>query len=181
MDSTLVERIRAGDDGAFEAMFRDYYERLCLFTTGLVRSPETAEEIVQEVFLNIWTNRHGWQVRSGIAAYLYGAARNRALNHLQHLKVERLHEERTVREAQAFHAPGVPAADDVLLRQQTAEAVRAAIEQLPERARLAVTLRWQHQLRHAEIAEVMGISVKGVENQLARALVMLRRHLRPDS
>jgi RNA polymerase sigma-70 factor (ECF subfamily) len=180
MDISWVERIRAGDEHAFEAMFRQYHEQLCRFTAALVRSPEAAEEIVQEVFLNIWSNRHAWQVRSGITAYLYGAARNRALNHLEHLRVERAHEERALHE-QDIAPGGAPPADETLLREQTAAIVRRAIELLPERARLAVILRWQHQLRHAEIAEVMGISVKGVEHQLSRALDMLRRHLGAES
>lgn len=180
MDSSWVDRIRAGDERAFEAMFRHYHERLCRFAAALVRSPETAEEIVQDVFLNVWSSRHDWQVRSGITAYLYGAARNRALNYLAHRRIERAHEQRALRE-QAMAPVATPPADESLVRRQTAAAVQEAIDQLPERARLVVTLRWQHQLRHAEIAEVMGISVKGVENQLSRALEMLRRHLGPDS
>jgi RNA polymerase sigma-70 factor (ECF subfamily) len=57
------------------------------------------------------------------------------------------------------------------------DAVRRAIDRLPPRARMAVQLRWEGELKYAEIAEVMGISVKGVENQLSRAMEALRRLL----
>ena len=71
--------------------------------------------------------------------------------------------------------------DHLLETAELQQQVNAALESLPERCRLVMHLRWREQLSYAEIAEVMGISVKGVENQLARGLERLREVLGPRS
>src|SRR5215207_2149794 len=76
-----VERIRAGDEAAFEALFRALAPGLCTLVTRYVHSRDIAEEIVQDLFLDIWTRRAELAIDRSIAAYLFGAARNRALNH----------------------------------------------------------------------------------------------------
>jgi RNA polymerase sigma-70 factor (ECF subfamily) len=176
----LAAAITAGDERALESLFRAHYGALCSFVHGLVASRETAEELVQTVFLNVWTKREALDVRESMRAYLFGAARNLAINHLERARLER-------RWAQGAGAAGDAAAADAALMSspapgpdvalessETARVVQRAIAGLSERAQLAVRLRWEHQLSYAEIAEVMGISVKGVEVQLARAREVLR-------
>ena len=70
----LIEQIQAGDEAAFETLFRIYYEALNDFVRRKVDRPEVAEELVQNVFLNLWRRRRAWQPRHSIKAYLYGAA-----------------------------------------------------------------------------------------------------------
>jgi RNA polymerase sigma-70 factor (ECF subfamily) len=175
-DAAWIARVRAGDRPAFEAIFRAYYAALCDYATSYVHAPDVAEEIVQTVFLNVWADRARWVPREGARAYLFGAVRNGALNHRRHARVEdRLLEPGAI-DAGVLRAEP-PLADAELEAREDAGRVRAAVARLPERGRLAVELRWTHGLRHAEIAEVMGISVKGVEHQLARSLAALRRML----
>jgi RNA polymerase sigma-70 factor, ECF subfamily len=172
------ERIRDGDEAAFEAAFHLYYGPLCDFVERHVRDPQATEEIVQEVFLRVWTRRGELAVRESLRAYLYGAARNRALSHLKRRGVERRWAEAAERQPElAVLGSAPPSPDDELRSREIAAAVQNAIERLPERARLVAALRWQHQLSHAEIAEAMGITVKGVENQLGRAARALRKSL----
>lgn len=172
-------RVRAGDEAAFERIFREHYATLCSFAESLVRSRESAEEMVQSVFLNVWTNRARWEVRGSVRAYLFGAMRNQALNHLKRGRLEHAWaEEATKDDIESLHGSFEDPARGVEVDEMAA-AVRAAIERLPPRARMAVHLRWERQLKHAEIAEAMGISVKGVENQLSRALAALRGLLEP--
>lgn len=177
-DSALLPRIRAGDRDAFEALFRAHYPDLCRFAASRVGSPDAAEDVVQEVFFRVWSRRAEWEVTGSVRAYLYGAVCNRALNLLEQRETHRRGHERAGREGSA---PGMgeaqPAADERLQAEESAAEVRRAVAALPERAREVVTLRWQHGLRYAEIAGIMGISVKGVENQLARSLRALREHL----
>jgi len=175
LDADVVRRVRAGDTTELERIFRAHYAALCDFVRRYVRSRETAEELVQDVFFNIWTNRDRWEVRETLTAYLYGAARNRALNHLRHERTARRWEERAM-DQRSDPAAGSQAPDvlDLLESEEAIGTLQRAIAALPERARAVVVLRWQHQLRYAEIAEAMGISVKGVENQLARAMKALR-------
>jgi RNA polymerase sigma-70 factor (ECF subfamily) len=174
----LVERVRAGDERAFEQIFRSRYGSLCGFANTFVHSPETAEEIVQTVFLNIWANRQRWEVHGTLRAYLFGAVRNQALNHVKRGQLERSWAASAVSDEGVLELHGsLPEAAVSVEAEELAAAVRRAIDNLPPRARMAVQLRWEGELKHAEIAEVMGISVKGVENHLSRAMEALRRLL----
>jgi len=177
----LVERIRGGDEAAFEAVFAAHYAALCDFTRSLVGATDgaadVAEDVVQAVFVGVWSRRETWSPTDGggVRAYLFAACRNRALDHLRH------------RQVVARKAPQIAAAarDEAAERQERpgvaleAEELHAhlsrAVHALPERRRLVVILRWQHQLTNGEIARVLGISEKGVETQFGRALAALRK------
>lgn len=173
-EPALIARVRAGDRGAFEGLFHAYYPLLHAFVTSYVRAPDVAEEIVQDVFLNIWVNRTTWTVRDGIRSYLYGSARNRALSYLRHEGVTARWEMRAATESE--HT--VPSSGDTLEATEWQALVARAIDRLPARRRMAYLLRWQHRMSYAEIAEQMGISVKGVEVALAKALQTLRDDLK---
>src|SRR5213594_4269648 len=82
-------RIRAGDLGAFEALYRGYWERLYAFAFRYLRSKEDAEEIVQEVFLRIWRGRAHWVPAGAVRNYLYLAVRNAARDRLERAAVAR--------------------------------------------------------------------------------------------
>jgi RNA polymerase sigma-70 factor (ECF subfamily) len=170
-DEDAIARIRAGEDAAFEALFREYHAPLCRFAYSILRSRHLAEEVVQEVFLALWSRRASWHVDGTVRSYLYGAARNRALNHLKRARIEQKWREATPPPPADHTAPDPSESSEV------SALVQGAIAGLPERCRLVMTLRWQHQLKHVEIAEALGISIKGVENQLRRGLDLLRRSL----
>jgi RNA polymerase sigma-70 factor, ECF subfamily len=169
-----VEKVRNGDHDAFQAMFCSYYAPLVSFVNGYLRSQALAEEVVQEVFLQVWKNRERWVVRDSPRAYLYGAARNHALDQLRRRRVAERWRTHTLQTPDALDpkAPGTPETE--LEDAELGEAIDRAIASLPERARMAATLRWRHQLSYAEIAEAMGITAKGVENQLGRVAKTLR-------
>src|SRR6266545_605005 len=179
-DATLVARLRAGEEAAFEQVFRRYYNPLCVFVTRYVGAPDLAEELVESVFARIWEQRLGWDVRGSLTAYLYAAVRHRALDHRRHEAIEGRMRERTHREGPVPGMGQAQSGSEQLCEANELEAaVRAAIERLPERCRMVFTLRWQHQLSYAEIAETLGIATKTVETQMNRALKALREPLRP--
>ncbi len=179
-DDALVARVRASDAAAFEVVYRAYYEPLCVFVVGYVRSRAVAEELVQDMLCSIWERRAEWDVRDTVRTYLYRAARNRAVDHLRHGHVVRLWEANVAREATV---PGmgqdVETADQRARTTELAIAIRAAVAALPDRCRQVYVLRRQHHLSTAEVAAVLGISAKGVETQLTRALKVLRERLDP--
>jgi RNA polymerase sigma-70 factor (ECF subfamily) len=177
-DSGLAARLRAGETAAFEELFRAYHAPLCTFVHGFVDSPAIAEDIVQSIFLSLWTGHERLEFRTSLRAYLFGAARNRALDHLKRGRVERRWAEAAQRESDAAaDVHDVPEAQARLESEDLERALREAVARLPERAQLVVALRWQQGLSHAEIAEALGISVKGVEIQITRALRALREIL----
>lgn len=173
----VVARIRAGDDAAFESVFRAYYEALCAFCYRYVKSSERAEDLVQDVFGALWTARASLEIRTSLRAYLYAAVRNRALNLRKHdTVVDDWERDESDDDVRLLHPkPAQP--DELLDRAQLEAQLAAAFEALPERCALVMRLRWQEQLSYAEIAESLGITVKGVEKQLSRGLQALRSQL----
>src|SRR5690625_3492954 len=85
----LVRQIRSGNKEAFELLYRSCFTGLCQFIERYVDMPAISEELVQELFYDIWVRRKTWNPRGGARAYLFKAARNRALDYLKHRKVER--------------------------------------------------------------------------------------------
>src|SRR2546427_13307097 len=83
-----TERIRAGDEAAFEAMFRTYYDRLCRYVAPYLGSRDAAEDAVQGVFVRIWEDRARWAV-SDLPHYLYAAVRRRAISQIRRTAVRR--------------------------------------------------------------------------------------------
>jgi RNA polymerase sigma-70 factor (ECF subfamily) len=169
----LAARIRAGDARALEVLFRDHYAALCDFAMRYVGAG-AAEDLVQDLFADLWARRADWTLRESVRAYLFAAVRNRALNLRKREAVERDWErEETASEVPSLHRTPETTLDR-LEREELSARVGAAVESLPERCRLVMHLRWRERLPHAEIAAVMGISVKGVEMQLSRGLKALR-------
>lgn len=161
--------------GAVEAAFRKYYARLCDFVDGYVQSPEVASDLVQDLFVNLWERYEGGNPPLLTPAYLYTAARNRALKHLRQRRVVARWAER---EALGPVRSG-PRADERLRTREVADAVRRAIAQLPDRRREIFLMSREQDLSYAAIAETLGISVKTVETQMWRALKALRQSLAP--
>ena len=175
--SEILDRLRFGDESAFEELFREHYEGLVAFATRYAGTAAAAEELVQDLFADLWEKRGRWEIRTSLRAYLYSAVRNRALNVRRRAIVERDwadDEAHTDRPALQWSPPR---ADDAIVAGESAAELQRALESLPVRCRLTMQLRWFDQLSYAEIAETLGISVKGVENQLSRGLKALRDRL----
>lgn len=174
MSPSLVHRIRSGDVSAFAELFREFHAPLCEVVDSYVRSQSVAEEIVQDLFFVVWMRRDRLRADS-IRGYLFSAARNRALHHLRHQSVVRrwslwIDARPEVAGVSQVQSP----ADDVTEADERRRAVRAAVDRLPARSRLAFVLQWEHEMSNADIATAIGISIKGVEKLLAIA----RKHLR---
>lgn len=173
-EAELVARLKAGDESACEALFLAHFEGLWRFAHGYVRSRAVAEELVQEVFLQLWRDREKADLRGSLRAWLYAAVRNHALNHVRHERVvarlaDRMAGAETADEPPA--AMGAPLADvaiDLEAREMDAMVTRA-IAALPERRRVAMSLRWNQGLSAPEIARVIGTTPEAVRVLLTRA------------
>jgi RNA polymerase sigma-70 factor (ECF subfamily) len=156
-------------DAEVDRLFRDNYNQLCGFVYRYVRSHEIAEELVQDLFFNLWDRKRRGALIETHRSYLFTAARNLAINYLKRQGIEAAWRERAAREETRPQLP-----EDHLEANELASAVRAAIEGLPNRARLIFTMSRQQHLSNREIAQILGISVKTVEVQMGRALKSLR-------
>lgn len=168
-------RIRDGDIVAFESVFRTYHPQLCAFLYRYVRSKEIAEELVQDVFARLWEQRAVWPIRTSPRRYLYTAARNHAISWLRHTATERkLRDERPLELASERVPQGENGIERRVQADELARAIQQVIAHLPARCRVALTLRWHHELSYADIADVMGISIKTVEIYVTRGMKALR-------
>ena len=164
-------RIAAGDQLAFEGLFREHYKPLCAFACQYLREGDKAQDLVQDLFFRLWQDREKIQVTMSIKAYLFASVRNRCLNviatqgRVRSLDEETddLRQEEAVTEEERTHRLG---------------RVHAAIEALPEERRRIFKLSRYEGLKYQEIADRLGLSVKTVENQMGKALKTLREDLK---
>ena len=182
LELAWLERVRADDEQAFEALFDAYVEPLCAFAYSYVESQAAAQEIVQDLFCRLWERRRALEVPRSVHAYLYGATRNRAINYLRNRRVERAFLSRALGDetARQERLPAAPAEQEQKLNAEAlAEAVERAVAAMPVRCREVFTLTRDQQLTYTEVAAVLRISPKTVETHMGRALAFLRRRLGP--
>jgi len=170
-DDPIVAAIRAGDATAFEQLFRAQYAGLARFAHAVV--DDDATDVVEDVFAWLWESRARLRVHGSVTTYLYSAVRHRALNVARNRRKQLDLQSRFARdiaEATAPRSMNDNTDDDASL----ADAVRVVIARLPERRRVAITLRWEGGLSNAEIAEVLGVAPQSVANLIQRALADIR-------
>lgn len=176
-DGEHAAAIRRGDEATYAQVFAELYPPLCSYANRMLAAPDITEELVQDVFVKLWRNRATLFVQSSLKAYLYRAVRNAALNHIERRRTEQRWYREAVAEAEERARTNQPSGATYIEAAEVAAELDRAIERLPARCRQVVELRWRHGLKHAEIADALGISVKGVENHLARGLQALRSDL----
>jgi RNA polymerase sigma-70 factor (ECF subfamily) len=173
-DRDLLQRLASGDEAAYDAVFRAWYAPLVRFVEALLRQRDEAEEVAQEVMLELWQHRTQIDPERPVQAWLFRAARNRALNVIRHRKV---------RDASASTIGAMstaPTPSDALVNAHEMQAaMHEVLAELPPRCREVFTLSRAQGLRNAQIAEQLGVSVKAVEGHMARALRSFRERLAP--
>ena len=173
-ESDLLRRLSAGEQPAFDAIFRAHFAHLVSFAQGLLRDRSAAEDAAQEVMLELWRRKHVLDRDLSLKAYLLRSVRNRALNRLRHLHVRRDSEG----DVEALYDAPV-ASDQPVIARELSVAIAVAMRELPPRCREIFELSRAEGLTYAEIAEALGISQKTVEAQMGKALRILRERLAP--
>jgi RNA polymerase sigma-70 factor, ECF subfamily len=170
----LLLTLQAGDITAFEMIFKTYYQSLCNYAYSFVQDRDEAEEIVQSTFLSIWEKRDNLSIHTGVKPYLYAMVRNASLNVLKHEKIKQQH-------AAVEMAVAERSAESVtrtVMASELEERIYKAMNKLPEQCRLVFKLSRFEELKYAEIADQLNISIKTVENQMGKALKIMREQLK---
>lgn len=170
----LITTLRAGDIAAFEMLFRTYYQSLCNYAYTFVRDREEAEEVVQSTFTNVWEKRDNLSIHTGVKPYLYAMVRNACLNQLKHEKVKQQHAAMEI----AVGERSVESVSRTVEASELEHRILEAMSKLPEQCRLVFKLSRFEDLKYAEIADQLNISVKTVENQMGKALRVMREQLK---
>jgi len=159
--------IANGDQKKFSQMMELTSEELLWFAIGFLKNKEIAEEIVSDVYVNIWNNRAHLEKINNLKSYLFVSVRNGCLSHLRKVKNEKIISIDSVNE---FSFLPVEGPEDSLIEKEIIEQIYAAIETLPCKCKLAFTLAKINGLKYREIAEVLGITEKTVNNHLVLAV-----------
>ncbi len=176
-EQDILPQIHQGDPSAFNALFQLYGARLCAFAYRIVRSEDVAEELVQDVFLNIWAQRNKRRIDESVATYLYRAVRNRAYNHIRHERIARRHAETGVLSNWHVDAQSPMNHDAGIEQREIVASISRAIEAMPKRTREIFLMNREQGFTYAQIADIMNLSVKAVEYHMGRALAFLRLQL----
>ena len=169
-----IEQIRNGDKQAIESIFKTYYGPLCGYANKILNDIDFAEEIVQEIFFQLWQKRKDLPEIVSFKSYMYRSVHNACLNHIKHKKIEQKHSDHVIYVQENTVEDFVDLAETTELQ----EKIRIAIEKLPpERKKIFLMIRYDD-LKYSEVAEKLGISIKTVENQMGTALKLMRQELK---
>ncbi len=170
IDHQLMQQIKAGDNSAYDTLFRKYYSYLCMVVLRMTHSKEQAEDIVQEVFLDLWRKKEQIEINSAVKAYLHRSVVNKTLNKIRDKKLDFDRDEEKLQ--------SVPTMQHTPLQKMQGEelqnVIKTAFESLPEKCRIVFSMVKYEAMSYKETAEKLEISVKTVENQMSKALRIMR-------
>jgi RNA polymerase sigma-70 factor (ECF subfamily) len=156
---------------SFEQLYKSHYRSLRIAAANIINDQDAAHDIVQEVFLKFWHRRNDLAQILNHKAYLYKSVVNASITYLSKNKSN-------VRMMDLMiESPGNPGSD--LLAKELEYKIRSALENLPPKCRAVFVLSRYEDLRNKEIAGILGLSVKTVENQMTIALKKMKSDLRP--
>lgn len=163
------------DQEAFlESLFHTYYKILCRFSFRIVHDKDKAEDVVQTCFVNLWQKKDSINIQSSFKSYLYRSVYNRSIN--EYTRSRKIIQE----DISVLNEVSSSVSEDpelLLQAKETQQKIDQAISFMPDGCRTIFLLSREEQLSYKEIAETLGISVKTVENQMGKALRILREHL----
>ncbi|HYG01890.1 MAG TPA: RNA polymerase sigma-70 factor [Chryseosolibacter sp.] len=168
-DLEIITALNNGDENAFAEVYRRHASELIHFIHRSIPYKETCEEIVQDIFLTLWSRREQLTPTGTIRAYLYKSARHKIVDYVRHSIVKQKYEQH-YRLFEAVYEELPAETHD----QNVSEVIDATIAALPEKCQMAIRMRLHEDLSYQEIASRMKISVKTVEKHISAALKELR-------
>jgi RNA polymerase sigma-70 factor (ECF subfamily) len=157
----------------FEEMFKTHFRALHSYAFTIIREESHAEEIVQQVFYKVWERKKDLNINQSLKSYLYQSVYNESLNYLKHLKVKKAHQSYILSTSGEEESSS---SKKLMVKELEAKIVEA-LKLLPEQCRTIFQLSRFENLKYREIADQLGLSVKTVENQMGKALRIMRTHL----
>lgn len=174
-DHEILSLVHTDKEKAINALFKQYYNYMCHAVYKIIADSVTVEDVVQEVYYELWRKIDKIQIQTSLKAYLRRAAINKALNHIRDQKIkfdeeEKIHELDLVSREEG---------QQNLELQELQDVINAAIDSLPERCRIVFSMSRFENMSYKEIAQSLDISIKTVENQISNALKILRSSVYP--
>ncbi len=170
------KRLNASDRSAFGDLFRLLREELIRYVHRIVKDEALAHDLIQDVFISLWGLRTSLDPSRSLKAYIYQMAKNRAI---RHLRDERIHDEKhkIIKQQSSGKIPKREQPDAMVDVSTLSTRLKVWIEELPDRQREAILLSRFQGLSHREIADIMAISPRTVNNHIMRALTHLQHRI----
>jgi len=172
LEIELIEKLKDGNEKAFDDIFNTYYTPLCIYAKKYVEEIENAEEIVQDLFVKLWEKQNQLDINTSLKSYLYKSTYNSCLDFQKHLKIQQKYKDRVKEDPPEF----IDFCDN-LIELELEEKIKKAIDSLPKQCCKIFKLSRFENLKYKEIAEQLNISVKTVENQMGKALKILKEKI----
>lgn len=170
----LLRSLQKDQRNGISEIFKEYFDIVCMRIYRIIPERQIAEDLSQDVFLDLWRRRDTLNIKSTLKGYLLKSALNKSLNYIRDNKFELQQSDQLYKIQTNESSPQIK----LEIEEQQA-LVNAAINTLPEKCRLVFVLSRYEQLSYKEIAQKLDISVKTVENQMSKALKSLRISLKP--
>jgi RNA polymerase sigma-70 factor (family 1) len=173
MQDKMVIGFQHGDKESYQLIFNTLYSSMCLFAKKFTNDYDDAEDIVQEVFIELWNQRAKFESISQIKAFLYLSVKNKCINFKNHLRVKERHTQTELSGNDAFF-------DEYIIEAEVVQNLNIEINKLPEQRKRVILLSMQG-LKNNEIADNMQISINTVKQQKKLAYKQLREKLKPSN
>ncbi len=169
---TRIEAIKEGNIKEFESLFREFYKPLFIHANRILQDGAEAEEIVQDLFFNIWKNRQNLNINISASSYLYSAVRNNCLQFIKRKKIKGKYEIYL----KGQNHQSIEPIEHIKYNELHARLYKV-MDDLPDRCQQIFKLNRFQGLKYQEIADQLEISIKTVEANMSKALKHLRKNL----
>ncbi len=170
--SILIEALNKGNRLAFKHLYTNYYNELCVYASSLANDSSLAEDIVQNVMINIWNKKPDLKINSSIKSYLYKSVYNHFINTYKQKQKELSYVDQMKAKALTYFAD-----EDSEIIDKKIKIVQSEIEKLPPKCKEAFLLNKVNGLKYREVAEELDVTVKTVEAHVHKALVRIKKCL----
>lgn len=171
---SLFWKIALNDDKeAFRKLFTDFFAPLCVYAHRFVEDLSISEDLVQDVFFNLWKNRKSLEIRTSTRNFLVTNVKNSCIDYLRRKEVEARYTA-----AQSQNTDSIYDTEDLYIISELEENINKALIKLPDKIRIVFEMNRFQDLTYAEIAQQKEISVKTVEAYMTKALKHLREELK---
>ncbi|NII24303.1 RNA polymerase sigma-70 factor [Pseudoflavitalea sp. X16] len=174
----LLQKVATGDQRAFRELYHTFHKRLHYFAFALVKTKEAAEEIVEDVFIRLWSQRATITQINNLKIYLYTATKNTALNYLSKKARESMVEPFDDIDIALQETSISP--EQIMITTETYQQIRQAVEALPPRCKMIFKLIREDGLKYKEVSEILNISINTIDAQMAIAVQRIADAVRKD-
>ncbi|MEL7586224.1 MAG: RNA polymerase sigma-70 factor [Prolixibacteraceae bacterium] len=169
----LISGLNSQNKVVFDFIFNYYYSGLCAYARRWVTAPDIAEDLVQDFFVWLWIDGSSLKINTSLKSYLFTAVKNKAVNHLKHVRVKEQYGIRIMQEIREHDYAGWEFSEPELI-----ELIEQGLEKLPPRCREIFIMSRFEGKDNAAIAETLKLSKRTVELQISNALKVLRTELK---